>query len=165
MLFIEKSKKRYLRSFKIFNFFIIPLYKLRVLPLFGIGRRLLILTTIGRKSGKNRNNPLEYFRINNEIHIFSGFGNKSDWFRNIKANPNSVYVQVGFKKFLAKIEHIEGSEVDAIFKLLARDHPKYFKAGFGWDPDNDNHETADFSSLQNLVKVIKIKKSLANESA
>ena len=54
MLFIEKSKKRYLRSFKIFNFFMTPLYKLRVIPLFGIGRRLLILTTIGRNSGKKR---------------------------------------------------------------------------------------------------------------
>ena len=156
MIFIEKSRKRYLRFFKISNFFVIPLYKLRLLPLLGLGRRLLILSTTGRKSGKKRNNPLEYFRINNSIHIFAGYGDKADWYRNMVANPDQVYVQAGFRKFQANFEVLKGSELDEAYRWLAREHAGYLKSGFGWDPKIDDPETADFSPLFNLMHVIRI---------
>ncbi|MFX0095147.1 MAG: nitroreductase family deazaflavin-dependent oxidoreductase [Candidatus Hodarchaeota archaeon] len=159
MIYNEKSKKRYIRMFRLFNRIVIPLYRLRVLALLGLGRRLLILTTKGRKSGKKRHNPLEYFRINKVIHIFSGFGEKADWFKNMVANPDHVYVQVGFRKFHANIEILEVTELEDVFRWMAKKHGRYMKAGFGWNPKQDNPETADFSSLVKVLKVIRLQKS------
>ncbi|MFX1533214.1 MAG: nitroreductase family deazaflavin-dependent oxidoreductase [Promethearchaeota archaeon] len=165
MAFNEKSKKRYIRLFKLFNKIIIPLYRLKVLSILGFGRRLLILSTKGRKSGKIRKSGLEYFRINNAIHIISGFGQKSDWFKNMIANPDHVYVQVGFRKFHANIEVLEEAETEDVFRWFAKNHSTYMKAGFGWNPKQDNPETADFSSLTRILKVIRIHKSIVGHSA
>lgn len=158
MTFNEKSKKQYIRLFRLGNKIIILLYKLRVLSILGFGRRLLILTTKGRKSGKIRKSGLEYFRINNTIHVISGFGQKSDWFKNMIANPDHVYVQVGFRRFHANIEVLEEAETEDVFRWFAEKHPKYMKAGFGWNPKQDNPATADFSSLTKILTVIRIHK-------
>jgi hypothetical protein len=50
---IQKSLKKW----KLMNKFLtLPLYKISLLPLIGFGRILLILTTIGRKTGKKKKN-------------------------------------------------------------------------------------------------------------
>jgi deazaflavin-dependent oxidoreductase (nitroreductase family) len=51
-----------------------------------IGRLVLILTHIGRNSGKVRRTALEYHTINERIYVFSAWPS-SDWFRNIQAEP------------------------------------------------------------------------------
>lgn len=55
----------------------------------GIGptRVVLLLTTIGRKSGLPRVTPLQYEEIDGVYYIGSARGTRSDWFRNIQANP------------------------------------------------------------------------------
>ncbi|MFX0094655.1 MAG: nitroreductase family deazaflavin-dependent oxidoreductase [Candidatus Hodarchaeota archaeon] len=158
MMHNEKSKTRYIRLIKLVNKALIFLYKLRVLPLLGFGRRFLILTTKGRTSGKKRNNPLTYFRINKTIHIFAGFGKKSDWFKNMIANPDSVYVQVGFRKFHVNTVVLEGAELEEVLRWRAKKHSGFLKIGFGWNSKQDNPETADFSSLIELMKVIRLQK-------
>lgn len=68
----EKGLPRSYRWFKRLNkFFVISLYRLRVLPLFGAGWAwsMLMITTIGRKTGKTRRNPLEFHPVNSVIHI------------------------------------------------------------------------------------------------
>jgi len=150
-----KSSKRYLKMFKIVNKFVIPLYRIRLLAMFGF--RLLLLTTKGKKTGKLRRNPVEYFKIENVIYIVSGYGKKAFWFRNIVAHPNEVHVQVGFRSYHADVEIIEGEALEEFFRWLVVKKPKYSKAGFGWDP-NDDPETADFSYIASLMRVIKLKK-------
>ncbi|MFX0092402.1 MAG: nitroreductase family deazaflavin-dependent oxidoreductase [Candidatus Hodarchaeota archaeon] len=160
MAFNEKSKRRYIRLFRVFNKLVVPLYKLRILPLIGLGRRLLVLTTKGRRSGKVRNNPLEYIRVNHKIYIFSAFGQKSDWFKNMCARPDEVYVQVGFRKFPASFTVLEVTEQNDILKWLAIKHPGYMKLGFGWNPNQDNPETVDFSSVAKILKIISIQERM-----
>lgn len=73
----EKQKKT-LGKWKLLNkYFTVPLYKIGVLPMLGFGRIFILLTTIGRKLGKERTTPLEYHKIDGEIHIFSGRGERS----------------------------------------------------------------------------------------
>lgn len=74
------------------------------------------------------------------------------------ANPDHVYVQVGFRRFHANIEVLEESETEDVFRWFAEKHPRYMKAGFGWNPKQDNPETADFSPLPKILKVIRIHK-------
>ncbi|MGD8455765.1 MAG: nitroreductase/quinone reductase family protein [Anaerolineales bacterium] len=63
-----------------------------------IGRKVLLLTTTGRKSGLPRVTPLQYEYIDGDYYLGSALGIKSDWYRNILANP-LVDVRVGRKKF------------------------------------------------------------------
>jgi len=150
-----KSSKRYLKLFKILNKIIVPLYRIRLLSVFGF--RLLLLTTKGRKTGKRRRNPVEYFKIENVIYIVSGYGQKALWFRNIITYPDEVHVQVGFRSFHAVVEIIEGEDLEEFFRWLVVKNPKYAKAGLWWDP-NDDPNSADFSNIANLMRVIKLKK-------
>ena len=73
-----------------------PLYKLRLLPLLGFGKLVLLLTTRGRKSGRLRDTPIGYFRYDNTIHLISGWGKEANWYKNILAHPDDVYIQVAF---------------------------------------------------------------------
>jgi deazaflavin-dependent oxidoreductase (nitroreductase family) len=69
-----------------------------------LGRRFLLLTHTGRISGKRRHAVLEVIKVdetNNVHYVASGFGRKSNWYRNIKKTP-LVTIQSGGKKILAK---------------------------------------------------------------
>ena len=51
----ERIKEKTLRKYRRANkYLVLPLYRIRFLPLIGFGRIFLILTTIGRISGKKR---------------------------------------------------------------------------------------------------------------
>ncbi|MBW8710781.1 MAG: nitroreductase family deazaflavin-dependent oxidoreductase [Mycobacterium sp.] len=75
----------------------IYLYKLRLGFLFG--HRMLLLEHIGRKSGARRYAVLEVVdhRRTDEYVIVSGFGEASQWYRNVVANPH-VRVSVGLRR-------------------------------------------------------------------
>ena len=49
--------------------------------------RYMVITHTGRKSGRPRRTPVNYAIVANEIYCTAGFGSISDWYRNIKANP------------------------------------------------------------------------------
>jgi deazaflavin-dependent oxidoreductase (nitroreductase family) len=59
-----------------------------------IGRLILLLTTIGRKSGLPRVTPLQYEQIDGAWYVASARGTKADWFQNILANR---HVQIRVK--------------------------------------------------------------------
>ena len=55
-----------------------------------LGTRFLLLTHTGRKSGLKRQVVLEVVRHDKDTNIFivaAGFGDKSDWYQNIRVNP------------------------------------------------------------------------------
>ncbi|MHA1995940.1 MAG: nitroreductase family deazaflavin-dependent oxidoreductase [Candidatus Hodarchaeales archaeon] len=149
------------RSYKWFKrvnkVFMVPLYRLRVLPLFGVGWMIVMITTVGRKTGKTRRTPLEFHRIEGVIHITAGRGEKTDWVRNIRANPDKVRVQVGFKSFQAKVEFIDDVlEKIQYIEWLVTKLPREAKTGFGWDPKEDTIENSDFTPLAKFLTVIKL---------
>ncbi|WNG94267.1 nitroreductase/quinone reductase family protein [Mycobacterium sp. ITM-2016-00318] len=47
-----------------------------------------LLETTGRKSGQPRQTPLDGSKVGNEFWFVSEFGEKSQYVKNIKANPN-----------------------------------------------------------------------------
>ncbi len=69
---------------------------------FGHGRGpsgvVLLLTTIGRKSGQPRVTPLQYEEDNGVIYVAAARGPQADWFRNAQANPR-VKVQIKDRRF------------------------------------------------------------------
>ncbi|MBI5031344.1 MAG: nitroreductase family deazaflavin-dependent oxidoreductase [Chloroflexi bacterium] len=89
-----------------------------------MGNVVLLLTTIGRKSGKPRVTPLQYEEMDGKIYLGAARGQKADWFRNIQANPH-VQVRVQSHKFSGLAEPITDSKQIADFlELRLRRHPK-----------------------------------------
>src|SRR5215470_13092918 len=78
------------------------LYRLHLGFLFG--RRMLMLEHIGRKSGARRYAVLEVVDHPgaDEYVIVSGFAEKSQWYRNVVANPR-VRVSVGLRSHVPAV--------------------------------------------------------------
>lgn len=91
----------------------------------GIGptQVVLILTTIGRKSGLPRTTPLQYEEIDGDYYIASARGSQADWFKNILANPN-VQVQIRDSQFEALAEAVTDlTRIADFIDLRLRRHP------------------------------------------
>ncbi len=97
-------------------------YKIGLGPI--LGKFVLLLTTIGRLSGKKRVTPLQYEEIDGKFYLGSAFGKKSDWVKNILRNP-CVDVQVRFKKYSGKAIVIDDPEQIIDFLLIRYErHPR-----------------------------------------
>jgi deazaflavin-dependent oxidoreductase (nitroreductase family) len=95
------------------------------------------LTTKGRKSGKFRCTPLEYYREEGTGYfiIMVGWGGRSDWQKNIQVNPN-VYVQAGWKSFEAVAEQLTELEVASFIKKAISINPKSTRIWSRWAGEN-----------------------------
>ena len=158
MLYDPRSKKQFYNSFKFANRIIAPLYKLGLLPLVGFGRLALLLTTQGRKSGKRRDTPIGYFRYQGGIYLISGWGQEANWYKNIRAHPDEVFVQIGFHRFHARAELVtDRGELNEMMKWLVKHHTNGMEGkAMGWDPKRDDPETADFSGMFARMAIIRL---------
>ena len=95
-----------------------------------LGDRFLLLTHIGRKSGQLRQSVLEvveHDEATGAYVIASGWGEKSDWLRNIQKNPN-VLVQSRGQRFEATAERLSQEQAASVARDYARRHPSAFRA-------------------------------------
>jgi deazaflavin-dependent oxidoreductase (nitroreductase family) len=93
-----------------------------------LGSRFLMLTHTGRKSGKPRQTVIEVVQHDKETdtyYVVSGWGEKSDWYQNIRKTP-SVTIHTGGRTFQSKAEFIPVEKAIDILKAYARDHPIAF---------------------------------------
>jgi deazaflavin-dependent oxidoreductase (nitroreductase family) len=76
-----------------------PIWLYRARLGFLMGHRMLLLEHIGRKTGARRYAVLEVVErpVRDEYVIVSGFGERSQWYRNVRADPH-VRVSVGFRR-------------------------------------------------------------------
>jgi deazaflavin-dependent oxidoreductase (nitroreductase family) len=79
------------QGFRWLNHFVLLLWRLglggwvNIWP--RVGGRIMVLTHIGRKSGQKRRTPVNYTLLDGDVYCVAGFGEASDWYRNVKANP------------------------------------------------------------------------------
>ena len=88
----DPSAERLRRAFRLLNRFMLAMWHLgmgRWINIWpgGIGR-IMVLTHIGRRTGLARQTPVNYASVEGEVYCISGYGSKSDWYRNLKANPH-----------------------------------------------------------------------------
>jgi deazaflavin-dependent oxidoreductase (nitroreductase family) len=108
-----------------------PLYRLSGGLLGGRvdGLDILLLTTIGKKSGLPRTVPLPYFRDGSRyvlVASFGGYDKNPAWLGNLKATPR-VEVQVGSAKFTSHAQVAEGAERERIWNQVTHDFPRYLE--------------------------------------
>jgi deazaflavin-dependent oxidoreductase (nitroreductase family) len=93
------------------------------------GRQLILLTTTGKKTGKQRTVPVVPFRDGGDMYVMASMGGAPQnpaWFNNLVANPD-VGVQLGADTWRARAEVVpEGAERDRLWKAITTDMP-----GFG----------------------------------
>jgi deazaflavin-dependent oxidoreductase (nitroreductase family) len=63
-------------------------------------RCVMLMTTIGRKSGLPRTSGVSFMPLDGRFVVFSGWGVRSDWYRNLLANPD-VTIRVGSREIEA----------------------------------------------------------------
>lgn len=93
-------------------------------PLTGVP--LLLLTTMGAKSGQRRTTPLVYLPDDNRLVVFASKGGaptNPDWYHNLLAHPQ-VTVEVGTEIFEATAIVLTGSERDRLYAQQAERFPQ-----------------------------------------
>jgi len=88
-------------------------------------RSILRLTTTGRKSGQPRSTCVSFLPLTEtgETHyvIFSGWGVSSNWYRNLRANPE-VTIRVGRRTLQATAEPVQDPARRRELMLKMREH-------------------------------------------
>ena len=129
-------------------------YKIGLGPL--IGRFVLLLTTTGRKTGLQRVTPLQYEVIDGVFHIGAVFGMKTDWVRNIQADPR-VQIRVKNDTFHGRAEICANPEEIANFiQYRLNKHPRIIGLimkldGFTSRPSRE--ELIEYSKSLALVRI------------
>src|SRR6266487_4658112 len=91
------------------------------------GGQVLLLTTKGNKSGKERTVPLMFFEDGgNRIVIASAGGSPTHpaWFRNLSRDPN-VTVEVTGKRYRARSEVLAGDERARVWSKITAQAPRF----------------------------------------
>lgn len=91
------------------------------------GGTLLLLTTIGAKSGEKRIAPLVYTMEGDKYLIIASKGgapSHPDWYYNVVAN-NKVEVEVGDDKFIAKAEIVDENTRKKLYAQQAEKYPQF----------------------------------------
>ena len=96
---MDENQLRY--AFKYLNQWIIFLWRAGLGPWLSlmpkVGGRYMVITHTGRKSGLRRQTPVNYTVVDSEVYCTAGFGETSDWYRNIQAHPEvEVWLQDGW---------------------------------------------------------------------
>ena len=84
------------------------------------GSPVLLLTTIGRRSGEPRTAPLLYLQDGERFVIVASKGGMSHhpfWFHNLEANP-AVEIEVGRRKLAASARRASDEEKKALWPRL-----------------------------------------------
>jgi deazaflavin-dependent oxidoreductase (nitroreductase family) len=101
------------------------------------GKRGLLLTHTGRRSGLRRQTVLEvveYRKEGPEVVVANGFGPNSDWVRNIQAKPDEE-VTVGSQHFAASHRFLDEEEAVGVirdYEYRNRFIAPVVRAGFSW---------------------------------
>ncbi|MEV0523200.1 nitroreductase family deazaflavin-dependent oxidoreductase [Streptomyces sp. NPDC050439] len=88
---------------------------------------VLILTTVGRKSGEQRSTPLIYQPYGDDVLVVASNGGADQpplWFRNIEANPE-VQVQIKGDRYTARARTATPDEKPDMWRTMAATWPAY----------------------------------------
>ena len=141
---------------RVFIFF----YRIYFLPLFRLGRIMILIQTIGRKTGKKRIKPVLCRRFyTGKLTLYSPRGMKADWLKNILATEEqTLRIHKGFKKFDAKATLIEDDETKWKHLEYWFDNFRDAKTIYGYDPKihKDIIGTEEFKKLAKMIEFVQL---------
>lgn len=108
------------------KYFMVPIFRLGLGPFFvnPLAGYIMVLKTIGRKSGKTYYTPVNYAIRKGNVYCISGGRRTSDWFRNLLAHPETEIILPGTAIF-ARAEEVSDPD-----EKLALCRQVFINAGF-----------------------------------
>jgi deazaflavin-dependent oxidoreductase (nitroreductase family) len=94
-----------------------------------VGRPVLIVTSVGARSGQRRETPLVYSRDEENYVIVASKGGAPTnpaWYHNLVANP-SVRAEVLGRAFEVRARVTQGEERDRLFRRHADQNPNFYE--------------------------------------
>ncbi len=91
------------------------------------GKHLLVLTTIGRKSGVERDTPLFFFRDGDRFIIIASAGGAPKhpiWWLNLQSNPQAK-IQVGPRVIPITARQADGEERTRLWSIIAENYKNF----------------------------------------
>ena len=88
---------------------------------------ILLLNTVGRKSGRKRTSPLLYVMDGEDFVIIASKGgapNHPAWYLNLKANPDAT-VEVGDREVRVRAEEVDSEEKVRLWQKMVEMYPTY----------------------------------------
>lgn len=142
------------KGFKL-KLFRAPLYFYRLKLGFLLGERFIKLQHWGRKSGNLNETVIEVIdQSEGKIYSASGFGEKSQWFKNITVN-NSVFVTLKNTRYKAFATVLSENETTNALLEYVKAHPKSIKAVAklsGYSMDGTEQDIIEFSKIIKIVE-------------
>ena len=89
---------------------------------------IIVLTTLGNKSGKVRKTPLMRVEHDGQYALVASLGGAPKhpvWYWNLRANPNDVSMQDGPAPFRVEIRELEGDERAVWWDRAVAAYPDY----------------------------------------
>ncbi len=129
-----------------------------------LGRRFLLLTHRGRKTGATRRTVLEVVKHDPEEDVYfvaSGFGAGSHWYRNLRATPHAR-IQVAGRTLEVKGHGLETPEAEEVMLDYGRRNPRsaQFVAGLmGYRMEGSD---ADLRALARIVPIVALRARLVS---
>ncbi|WP_313888662.1 nitroreductase/quinone reductase family protein [Mycolicibacterium sp. CBMA 226] len=96
------------------------------------GHELLLLTTIGAKSGRPRVSPLVVFRVDGKLLIVAGYGGADvipAWVHNLRANPQA-HVELPTGSFHVVARELDPTERDTVIPKINATTPAFAYANY-----------------------------------
>lgn len=156
----RKRTKSFHRFNKIMNGVVIFLYRIYLLPLFGMGKTIVLVHTRGRITGKRRTTPVLALRFYTEkLTFYIARGKKAHWLRNILAAEDHIFkIQKGFKR--VKVKGILVSDSDEKFRHLKFYFEELDEARFIFGYEKEKHgdvfETEEFRAILDIIEFLQI---------
>ena len=119
-------KDIFIKWFMAVNAFLIKISKGRIGSQLG-KQTILILHTVGRKSGLPRSIPIAYFFYEGKYLIVEsnwGKDNHADWYFNLQKQPQTS-IDVKGKTIRVKASFAEGEEYTRLWDYVTKKHPPY----------------------------------------
>ena len=120
--------------------------------------RVLILTTMGRKSGQPRSTPLQYEEVDGIYYVASARGTYADWYRNLKACPH-VKVRVGESQFSTVAELITNPvQIADFLEIRLRRHPYFMRVMLRIEGLPRKHTRSDLEKFSDRLAIVTLQK-------
>jgi deazaflavin-dependent oxidoreductase (nitroreductase family) len=105
----------------------------------GLGFNALVLTTIGRKSGVERQTPVGWFPGQDGSWLIvasaAGAARNPAWYYNLAARPDKVRIEVAGRKVAVTAEQLHGEEREAAWRQVTAAAPRF--AGYQHKTDRE----------------------------
>jgi deazaflavin-dependent oxidoreductase (nitroreductase family) len=118
--------KLFLKAFMSINTFLIHASKGKIGGKLG-KQTILVMHTIGRKTGKKYSTPIAYFKVENGYYVIaSNWGQEKNaaWYYNLKQQPD-ITIEVEGLNLSVHSQEAAGEEYDRLWANAVSHHPDY----------------------------------------